>query len=492
VLTLSIIDHFQKKSSLFWTFNIYLTFLYKNTWSDIEWDVRKERKFMLEAVNRVLNGAVLPLTLLLSGIFYACQLKFFPVFKISAICKVLAAPKKGSGVSPFRSLTMALAGTLGVGNIVGVASAVAMGGAGAVFWMWVCAFAAMLLKYAEVLLGVKYREKTDEGFRGGAPYYIKQGLSMRGFGGLGVGLAGVFSVLCIAESFTTGCSIQSAAVSSAMYGVMGIDPHFCGFALALACGVLLIRGREMVMRVTEYLVPLMCVGFLCLSFLCMAANSDKILPAFAQIFKGAFRSDSAAYGVGGFFLGRAVRFGTMRGLLSNEAGCGTSPFAHAAADTKSPVEQGFWGIFEVFVDTILLCTVTAVVVIMNLDKVSGFSKDPMMMAIRAYSCSFQGGWASMVQIFLGVSVLCFGFATFLCWAQYGLSCVGFFSARKRYQYFYILLFSLTVYWGAVAVSDAVWSIADLSIGLMVLLHVPILCVFCGEVRRETQNYFGWK
>ena len=446
---------------------------------------------MLEAVNRCLNGAVLPLVLLLSGIFYACRLKFFPVFKMSAICKVLTAPRKGSGVSPFRSLTLALAGTLGVGNIVGVASAIAMGGAGSIFWMWVCALAAMLLKYAEVLLGVKYREKTESGFRGGAPYYIKRGLTTRGFGGLGGALASVFAILCIADSFTTGCSIQSAAVSSAMYGVMGVKPWVCGLVLAVACGVLLIRGRGLVMRVTEYLVPVMCVGFLFLSFWCMAANAEKILPTFVTIFKDAFHRDSAAYGIGGFFLGRAVRFGMMRGLLSNEAGSGTSPFAHAAADTKSPVEQGFWGIFEVFVDTILLCTVTAVVVIMNLDKVGELVYDPMMMAIRAYSCGFQGGWASAVQIFLGISVLCFGFATFLCWAQYGLECVRFFTQKKCYRVFYILLFSLAVFWGAVTVSDVVWSVADLCIGLMVLLHVPILWLFCGEVRRETRNYFGW-
>ncbi len=445
---------------------------------------------MFERVNDLLNGTVLPPMLLLAGIFYACRLKFFPVFKISTICKVLTAPNKGGGVSPFRSLTLALAGTLGVGNIVGVASAIALGGAGAVFWMWVCAFAAMLLKYAEVLLGVKYRQKTGGTFHGGAPYYIKRGLSSQGFPRLGVALASIFAVLCVADSFTTGCSIQSAAVASALHGVMGVEPKISGFVLAVVCGVLLIRGRESVMRVTEYLVPLMCAGFLFLSFWCMAANPDKILPTFARIFKDAFRADSAVGGIGGFFLGRAVRFGTMRGLLSNEAGCGTSPFAHAAADTKSPVEQGFWGIFEVFVDTILLCTVTAVVVIMNLDKVGGFFDDPMMMAIYAYSCGFSGIWASAVQMFLGISVLCFGFATFLCWAQYGLSCVGFFTSKKRYHFLYILLFSLTVFWGAVAAPGAVWSIADLSIGLMVLLHVPILCVFCGEVKRETEIYFG--
>ena len=445
---------------------------------------------MFETVNYLLNGTVLPIMLLVAGTFYAVRLGFFHVRKIPTICKVLTAPRNGDGVSPFRSLTLALAGTLGVGNIVGVASAIALGGAGSIFWMWVCAFAAMLLKYAEVVLGVKYREKAGGIFRGGAPYYIKNGLSLRGFRGLGGALAAVFSVLCIADSFTTGCSIQSAAVSSALHGVMNIEPHIGGLFLAVVCGVLLIRGRETVMRVTEYLVPLMCGGFLFLSLWCMAANADDILPAFALIFDKAFESDSAAGGIGGFFVGRAVRFGMVRGLLSNEAGCGTSPFAHAAADTKSPVEQGFWGIFEVFVDTILLCTVTAVVVIMNLDKVMGFSGDPMMMAIHAYSCGFRGVWATLVQTFLGISVLCFGFATFLCWAQYGLACVEFFSPKKRYQYIYILLFSLTVFWGAVAAPEAVWNIADLSIGLMVLLHVPILCVFSGEVRRETVNYFG--
>jgi AGCS family alanine or glycine:cation symporter len=222
----------------------------------------------------------------------------------------------------------------------------------------------------------------------------------------------------------------------------------------------------------------------------MAIRPQDILPALSLIFKDALCPESAVFGVGGFLLSKGVRFGTMRGLLSNEAGCGTSPFAHAVADVKSPVEQGFWGIFEVFVDTILLCTVTAIVIIMNLDAVKGLSSDPMMMAIRAYSCSFDGAWAKWIEGFLGISILCFGFATLLCWAHYGLECIVYLKGKRYGRVCYIGAFSLCIFLGATATQEAVFNIADLVIGCMILLHVPLLCFFSGEVLGETERYFG--
>jgi len=445
---------------------------------------------MLEGINQMLNGRILPFLLLAAGLFYALRLRFFHLRRLPEILRVLTAKNEGSGVSPFRSLTLALAGTLGVGNIVGVASAIALGGAGAVFWMWLSALAAMLLKYAEVLLGLRYRKKVRGEWHGGAPYYIKEGLARRGARGLGIILAALFAVLCILDSFMTGCSIQSAAVSSALEGVLRIPSAVSGVILAVICTALLMRGTGAVMRVTELLVPVMCGGFLILSFFCMAARPREIWPALGLIFRDALRPEGAVFGVGGFLLSRAVRFGTMRGLLSNEAGCGTSPFAHAAADVKSPVEQGFWGIFEVFVDTILLCTVTAIVIIMNFDAVSELSGNPMMLAIRAYSCAFGGVWARFVEGFLALSILCFGFATLLCWAHYGLECVGYLSGKKRYRTLYILLFALMIFLGATAAEGALWNIADFVIGAMILIHVPLLCFFSGEVLRETEGYFG--
>lgn len=445
---------------------------------------------MLETVNEVLSGVFLPFLLLAAGVFYGVRLRFFHLLKLPILGRVLTRKSRG-GVSPFRSLTLALAGTLGVGNIVGVASAIALGGAGAVFWMWLSAFAAMLLKYAEVVLGVRHRRREGGAWRGGAPYYIKEGFLARGLPRLGAVLAAVFAVLCLADSFTTGCSIQSAAVASALEGVLGIPAALSGVVLAVLCAWFLVRGMGTVMRVTEVLVPLMCGGFLFLSLWCMALRPAEILPALGRIFREAFSPLSAVSGVGGFLLSGAVRFGTMRGLLSNEAGCGTSPFAHAAADTDSPVEQGFWGILEVFVDTILLCTVTAVVILMNLEGVRPYFDMPMVMAIRAYSAPFGGVWQRLIEGFLAISILCFGFATFLCWAQYGLACVGFLTRKRWVRAVYIGVFSAAILWGATAVPSFVWGVADLVIALMILLHVPILCLFCGEVAEATEKYFGW-
>ncbi len=445
---------------------------------------------MAESLTDFLTGTILPLFLLIAGIFYGIRLHFFPFTYLPVILRVLGRKNPKSGVSPFRSLSLALAGTLGVGNIVGVASAVSMGGAGAVFWMWVSAILAMLLKYAEVFLSQRYRHRTGNAWHGGAPYYIKEGLSAHGFPRLGTILSIAFCVLCIADSFTTGCSIQSAAVARSLQGVIGFPPFLCGLLLAIACFLLLIRGTNAVLRVTDLLVPLMCGGFLFLSIICMAARPHEILPALGKIFREAFTPQSATGGVFGFFLSRAVRFGTMRGLLSNEAGCGTSPFAHAAADADSPVEQGFFGIFEVFVDTILLCTVTAVVIIMNPAGTSAFPDNPVMAAIRAYSSVFRGAASEAIEVFLAFSVLCFGFATLLCWAHYGLECVRWlFGNRKGVRLSYIFTFSAVIFLGAVAAPQFLWNFADLTIALMLFLHVPILCFFSDEVRRETLSYF---
>lgn len=445
---------------------------------------------MLESVNRVLSGMILPPFLLGVGVFFAARLRLFHFRRLPIIYRALTRKGQGERASSFRSLTLALAGTLGVGNIVGVASAIALGGPGAVFWMWISAIAAMFLKYAEVVLGMRYRKRGDGGFHGGAPYYISEGLSARGRARLGKALAAVFAFLCILDSFTTGGSIQSAAVSGALAGVMGIPPALSGGILAVICAVLLMRGTGVIMRVTEVLVPVMCAGFLFLSVWCMAAQPQKIGEAIGLIFRDAFTPSSAFGGVGGFLFSRAARFGTMRGLLSNEAGCGTSPFAHAVADAKSPAEQGFWGIFEVFVDTILLCTVTAVVIIMNGEAVSGFSDVPIMMAIRAYSRGFEGIWASVVEDFLGLSLLCFGFATLLCWAHYGLACVDYLFGNKHLRILYIFAFGGMILFGSLTPQNEVFALADLVMGLMLLLHLPVLCVLNGEVQKQTRDYFG--
>ncbi len=444
----------------------------------------------MDALVHILTGRFIPLLLLLSGIYYAAALDFFPLRRAGHIVRTLTRKSSKKGVSPLRSLTLALAGTLGVGNIVGVTSAIALGGVGAVFWMWVSALAVMLLKYAEVCLGVKYRKTADGHRSGGAPYYIKEVLIKRGMPKLGALLACIFALLCLADSLTTGCAIQSSAIAGALEGVIGLPPLLCGLVLAILTSLVLISGRQTLFRATELLVPFMCGGYILLTLVCVLQNPREFLPALGRIISDALAPKSAAGGIFGFLLSKSVRFGTMRGLLSNEAGCGTSPFAHAAAETDSPVEQGFYGIFEVFVDTILLCSMTAVVVVMRIEELD-LSLSPIMLAIKAYSGFFDGNAARAVELFLALAVALFGFATFLCWAHYGLECLSYLRAKRPWQILYIIIYAAVIAFSALGTPLAVWNLSDLIIAAMLTLHIPILCLFSHEVKADTKQYFAF-
>ncbi len=442
---------------------------------------------MLESINRLL-GAAVPFCLLGVGIYYMVALRFFPVRRLWDIMRYFFRGQKGGEGSPLRALCLALAGTLGVGNIVGVSSAIYLGGFGAVFWMWVSALCAMILKYAEIVLAVRHRRQNEEGFYGGAPYYIKDIFSSHGMARAGGALAAIFAALCIVDAFFMGCVIQVNAVSGALESVAGIKPIFVGVALAVACFFLLWRGSGGVMAVTDRIVPLMSVGYVVVSIFCMGARWRELPEALGLIFRDAFCIESAVGGVFGFLMSKSLRFGSMRGLLSNEAGCGTSPMAHAAAKVKSPVEQGFFGLIEVFVDTILLCSMTALVVVLNYDAVASYGEMPMTMTIKAYSASFSGNATVFIEAFLAVAVLFFGFATVICWGHYGLQALGYLT--KKGKGIFVALYSVFALVGALMAPGGVWGVADLAIGTMTLVNIAALCLGRREVKRETLQYFS--
>ena len=451
---------------------------------------------MLETINQIL-GIATPFAVLAAGIFFAFFLRGLPFRRARASVKALIHRDR-NGASALRSLALALAGTLGVGNIVGVSSAIALGGFGAIFWMWVSAIAAMFLKYAEVVLALRHREGLPGGaYRGGAPYYIRVCLSRLFSPRIGIIAAGVFAVLCIANAIMMGCVIQSNAVTSAAKSAFGIPPLLCGAALALLCFFLLIRGSRAVTAVTSVLVPLMSIAFLILSLAILCLRRDAILGALTDIFEDAFRLQSAGGGILGFFLSRGLRFGTIRGIISNEAGCGTSPTAHAEANTKSPVEQGLFGIVEVFVDTILLCTVTALVVIIHYDSVAHLAADPMSMTLAAYTAPFGAVGASLVTRLLAIAIFCFGFATMLCWSHYGHQSLLFIynlrkGNRKPPRLLFSVCFCIAAILGAVSAPNILWSLTDLVTGIMTLLNTFALCLSCHQIRRATFDYFGAK
>lgn len=432
-------------------------------------------------INKYFFGIGIPFLLMGAGIFYCIRLKFFHFLHPIKVLRSFKSERSG-GVSSLKAMMLALAGTLGVGNMVGVASAIALGGFGAVFWMWVSALIAMILKYAEIVLAMLYR-KYDESGRpyGAAMYYIRACFRGR----LGAVLAGIFAVFCIINAFSVGSMIQVNAAAEAMNGVFGTPPIVIGLIFAAVTLVAILRGSTGILALTEKLVPLMTLGFTVISVAVIVMRPSDALAAIEKIFSNAFSFQSGAAGVSGFLLSGAIRYGTMRGILSNEAGCGTAPAAHAVSSCREPARQGTWGIFEVFVDTILLCTLTAIVIIIGYDAIDP-SGDFMMMTVAAYE-SVIGRAAGY---FLAIAVMLFGLATVLCWAHYGEVGVNYFSRRAGVRRAYKLIYSLCVFLGALVSTDVLWESADLSIGTMSAINICALLLMSGRVKRETEEYFG--
>ena len=441
----------------------------------------------LEAYNATVLGVGVPLCLAVAGVWFAIRLKFFPLRHPVRVWRSVMRPGNRGDISPVRALSMALAGTLGVGNLVGVSSAIALGGAGAIFWMWVSATLAMLLKYAETVLAVRHRRVVGGARRGGATYYMLD--AFRGKRAwVGRTLAAVFALLCFVDALSMGCMVQINAMASAC---SAIPRPLLGVAVALTVFAAGLGGAKRVSRWTERLIPVMTVGFALLSVLAIAGKAREIPSLLWHICTSAFSPDGAVKGVlggvGGFLLSRALRFGTMRGLLSNEAGCGTSPMAHAAADTNDASAQGCLGMVEVFVDTHVLCTLTALVVLLGLDEI-GAVGDPMLMTLRAYE-RLLGGWAGL---FLRVAVFCFGLATLLCWSHYAVESCAYLAGDRGARARGVRAASLWVYCafcvvGAVYAPQGVWSVADLAIGSMTLLNVAVLCRMHREVEDCSQG-----
>lgn len=441
---------------------------------------------MLGWINRHVVCALMPSALMGCGLGFLLYLRGGPLAHPAVVCRVLTRRDRSSGISPFRALTLALAGTLGVGNIVGVASAIAMGGAGAIFWMWISAALAMILKYAEIVLAVGHRRIGRDGTAyGGAMYYIRDIFDRLRLPRTGAILAALFAGLCLLDALSTGCIIQINAVAQALDGVFDFSPTVCGGTLALICLFYVGRGVDRLSFLTERLVPLMTGGYLILSAAVLILRAEALPQAFGEILRDAFTPQSAVGGVFGFLLNRGIRYGTMRGLLSNEAGCGTAPIAHAAAQTPSAVEQGFWGLFEVFVDTILLCTVTALVILVEPQVIGMYAGDGVMMTIAAYTAVLGrgAGW------FLSVAVLLFGFATVICWSHYGAECLRYLTNRRWVHILYRFVTCAAVFLGARLSPDSLWDVADFAIGVMTLINLSVLILSRQEIKRETEHYF---
>ncbi len=437
----------------------------------------------------VLLSAV-PILLFGTGIFYWFRLRGFCCLHPLRCLRALRARPAAGGISPLRALTVALAGTLGVGNIVGVASALWLGGPGAVFWMPVSALVATVLKYAEITLAMRHRRTlppTDREsaptYAGGAPYYIADGLSARGAPRAGKFLAAAFAVLCLSTAVTMGGILQVNAVAGAVEEAFAVPPLAVGVAVAVLATVAARGGARRISALTERLVPLMTAAFLAACLAVIWLRRERVGEALAAVWAGVRTPAGVGGGLCGFALSRGMRYGVMRGLVSNEAGCGTAPMAHVTADTDSPATQGLYGVIEVFVDTVLLCTVTALAILVSDSGYEAFGDDAVRTAQAAFS-SVLGSWA---EGFFALSILCFGVATVLCWTHYGVTAVGYLSPRPTVRTVYLAVYAAALVLGSVTAPALAWTLSDVTIGLMTVLNLAVLVLMSGEVADETHR-----
>ncbi len=427
--------------------------------------------FMLEFLNRAVFGPILPVFLLLAGLFLAFRFRFFLLRHPIRIVKSLFR-KQGGEVSPFRAACLALSGTLGVGNIAGVAAAIATGGPGAVFWMWVSAFFAMFVKYGEVVAAMHWKKNG----RGGAAYAIELGLGKRA-------PAVLYSVLLLLASFTVGNIVQSSAAAEAMAGSFSVPRPLTGLVFAGLTLFLLRGGVGRLASFSATVIPLLSLGYIVLSLAILTINRALIPGIFAEILSGALSPSAVGGGALGLFLTRALRCGVSRGILSNEAGCGTAAYAHASAE-NDPVAQGFFGVFEVFVDTILLCTLTAFVVLIAFPG-GPESDNGMQTAIQAYSAF--GGWGGA---FIAASSAIYALASVVCWSYYGQESLLYLEASPRLRQAYLVLYGLTGVVGAFFAPAAVWELSDLTVSLMATVHTACLLLISGTPAKLTASYFS--
>jgi alanine or glycine:cation symporter, AGCS family len=394
-------------------------------------------------------------------------------------------------LTPFQSVCTALAGTVGTGNIAGVAGAIALGGPGAVFWMWVSALLGMCTKFAEVTLAVHFRERNAKGdWVGGPMYYIKNGLSQKW-----QFLAVLYSVLGVLTVFGTGNATQVntivASIDSALFNFnvanensVGTINLGIGILIAALIALILIGGIKRIGNVTEKLVPFMALFYIALGLVLIIVKIDTLPSVFAAIFEGAFNPRSVTGGVvGSLFI--SMRRGVSRGIFSNEAGLGTGSIAHASADVAHPIQQGMWGVFEVFADTIVICTLTALSILCSGIDIDYGNAAGAELTISGFTSTF-GGW---ISILLAVALCCFAFSTILGWGLYGSRCIEYLFGSKLVRPF-IVVYSLVAIIGATMDLGLLWSLADTFNGLMIIPNLIAVFLLSGTVIHLTKDYFS--
>ncbi len=379
-------------------------------------------------------------------------------------------------ITPFQALMTALSATIGTGNIAGVATAIFLGGPGAVFWMWITALFGMASKYAEAVLAVHYRERDELGnFVGGPMYYIKNGLGARWHW-----LGALFALLGMLAGFGIGNTVQSNSVAHALNSTFGVPIWASGLTIALLAGAVIIGGIRRIAEVAARLVPFMGVAYLAGALVVIALHAAEVPAALVAIFRDAFSGTSAAGGFAGAGVGAAIRFGVARGIFSNEAGLGSAPIAHAAAQTRDPVRQGTIGMLGTFIDTLVVCTATALVIIISGAWTGG--ETGAALSAAAYDAGLPGLGPAMVSCGLAV----FAFTTILGWSYYGERCAEYlFGIRVIWPYRVMWILAIPI--GATANLGVIWLLADILNGLMAVPNLIALALLSPVVFRLTRS-----
>ena len=434
---------------------------------------------LITKINAEINGIVwgpIMLTLLIGvGLFITVKTGFLQFKKFGYMLKntILGLGSKdqrskdNAGVSPFQAVATAMAGTIGTGSIAGLSTAIVSGGPGAVFWMWISALLGMVTKYSEIVLSIHYREKNKKGeWVGGPMYYIQNGLKLRW-------LAVLFAVFAMIACLGTGNATQSNSIAVALESTIGVKTWITGLVLTAIAAAVILGGMRRIAYVNEKLVPIMAIFYVAASLVALVINADKIPGAFALIFKEAFNFRAAAGGAAGYGIVLAMHYGFSRGVFSNEAGLGSAPIAHAASSVKDPVKQGLWGMFEVFFTTIVICTLSALIIL-----TSGIWELKALSGSALSIASFNSILPGVGGVVITLSTVFFALSTILGWAYYGEVCIGYLTKNSKVSVIvYRCIYVLFVFVGAVGNLDLIWSISETMNGLMAIPNlIGIVCL----------------
>lgn len=443
-----------------------------------------------QAVNGFIWGVPAMICIIGVGLLLSVRTRFIQVRKFGAAMKNTIGKifdktqAKDGSMSPFQAVCTALAGTVGTGNIAGVAGAIALGGPGAIFWMWCSAFLGMCTKFSEVTLAIHFREKNANGeYVGGPMYYIKNGLSKKWHF-----LAVLYALFGVLTVFGTGNATQVntivSSIHSALHNLHIIDGTvderanlIFGIFIAAFVAMVLLGGIKRIGQVSEKLVPFMAALYVILAIGVVILHINRVPAVFAMIFKSAFTPQAATGGIiGSMFL--SMKKGVSRGIFSNEAGLGTGSIAHACADTNNAVHQGMFGIFEVFMDTIVICTLTGLVILLGAPNIVYGQAAGAELTISGFTATY-GGW---ISIFTAVAMCCFAFSTIIGWGLYGSRCIEFLGGEKLVRPF-LVAYSFVSIIGATINLGLLWDIADTFNGLMAIPNLIALLILSGQVKK---------